>query len=725
MATRFRLPSSGTPERGSIAFQSYTHSGTVVRAPLPRAADGDSSALGTTALAPDGSDHLVAGDTLFFQFISKSMDGGITFTNGDAISLAVQCLEAHANNNLFVQLYVAIVNDGGETVQVTLRSKVNDGLEVATTLTNRNLTTTQSGATYTTKPGDRLLVEISLQGTPSATSGVQGHNGSIRFGSNGAGGDLGANDTDTGTTLNPWIDFAPTITVTDGVTVKSGQIGGGAGTAGTIPQYRNSWPKQLGEFAFPNYVALTVAPSAAETPQSDAVMPLCGPRKMPWFDPPSPLLTTLTTAPPTPAPFVPTALPMPWARRIQPPDPKGFLPSYFPVIAADTPNADAILPLPYKRIVPPRFDVPNLLTTTLAVAAPAGAPFKLVDWRMPRYKYVQLPDLGSAFVVSEDPAAQPRRQLDWPTPPGKRSPDRVAFTVSRILGLAQVEQKPFKQTEWPNPAKARTSPPLWWYPNTLTTTQFIVVAPPFVPVRWALPHYRVWMKSVQISGRVPGEVGAMPFSQTSWPNPALPRWMPPTYTQNIMQPQVLIQPLPFNQNLWPNPPIRRSLVQDFIPNLRTIAVPAQTPPPSQTDWPLPPRARRQFRVTDWVQNKPTYYVDAVVSIGNKGDVIVRNLPGPANMAQVTPSTAGFVLTSNGVGFFPSFQAIPGSYTVVYSEPFTGDGVTVAFVLAHTPVGLIAVYVSGVRVTNYTLIGATITFAVAPGAGAPILVDYKY
>jgi hypothetical protein len=83
---------------------------------------------------------------------------------------------------------------------------------MATTLTNRFLSTTQGGATYTTVAGDRLVVEFSAVGTPVASGGVQGHNASIRLGGDGAGGDAPENDTDTGTTINGWIEFVPTIT---------------------------------------------------------------------------------------------------------------------------------------------------------------------------------------------------------------------------------------------------------------------------------------------------------------------------------------------------------------------------------------------------------------------------------------------------------------------------------------------------------------------------------
>lgn len=210
MATRFRLTSDTTAPAVSPATQSYSHAGpTPLRRQLLTA---DSSSLGNVAYTPDAADHLVAGDALQAQFVSAPMAAGIQFTSGAAIAFAVQCIEDNAGNNVAVQFFASVVSRDGSTVRRTLRSKVSEGTELATSLTNRHLSTTQDGATYTTVAGDRLVVEFSVTGTPTASGGTQGHNATFRWGGGGAGGDLGANDTDTGTTLNPWVEFAPTVT---------------------------------------------------------------------------------------------------------------------------------------------------------------------------------------------------------------------------------------------------------------------------------------------------------------------------------------------------------------------------------------------------------------------------------------------------------------------------------------------------------------------------------
>jgi hypothetical protein len=207
VATRFRLPSTGTAAI-SPATQSYTHSGTTRRPLRVAGVNSDSSALSTDAVTPDGADDLTAGDTHHVQFISDPLKAQ-TFTSGDAFKFAIQGLEAHAGNNLQIQVWMGIVNAAGSAVG-TIRSKVLEGTELATALTNRFFSGTLSG-TVACSDNDRLVIEFSVSGTPTAAGGVQGHNASLRWGSAGGSGDLAENDTETGTGFNPWIEFTTDV----------------------------------------------------------------------------------------------------------------------------------------------------------------------------------------------------------------------------------------------------------------------------------------------------------------------------------------------------------------------------------------------------------------------------------------------------------------------------------------------------------------------------------
>jgi hypothetical protein len=207
MATRFRLTNAATVPDVSPATQTYSHS----NGSRKRLETTDASTLTTVAYAPDAADHLIAGDSHHRQFISAPMVAGISFTNGEVIKACVQALMAHANNAQSVQTYVAIVSEDGTTVRRTLLAKGTTTPVLTTSLSSRFISRTQTGATYVTVDGDRILIEFSTTGTPTGAGGVQGHNASYRWGGSGAS-DLLESNGQTGTTLNPWVEFVPTVT---------------------------------------------------------------------------------------------------------------------------------------------------------------------------------------------------------------------------------------------------------------------------------------------------------------------------------------------------------------------------------------------------------------------------------------------------------------------------------------------------------------------------------
>lgn len=192
----------------SPALQAYTHVPVIIRRPLLTVPD--ASALAQITRTPDAADHLVVGDTFHVQFVSEPL-AAQTFTSGDAFKYAIQCTESHSGNNLFVRVWMGIYTGDGTTLQSEIRGKINDDLEMVAALTNRfnsNLLST----TYACNPGERLVIEFSQGGTPTAAGGVQGHNGSFNWGCAASSGDLPENDTETGTTFRAWLEFANTVT---------------------------------------------------------------------------------------------------------------------------------------------------------------------------------------------------------------------------------------------------------------------------------------------------------------------------------------------------------------------------------------------------------------------------------------------------------------------------------------------------------------------------------
>lgn len=210
MATRFYLPldlaAAVTPPAASGGAE-WEHINTVSRSLL---LSPDGSTLTTTAYTPDGADDLTNRDSMHRQYVSDPL--GLQAISGNFTG-QLQCLEAHANNNLFLAVKILVCSFDGTSTRATLLALTRaTSLELGTALTNRTFPSTALSSYTIVNPGDRLVVEIGLGGNiTTSAGGVQGHNGSIRWGCSAGGGDLAVNETETGTTFRPWIEFSQNL----------------------------------------------------------------------------------------------------------------------------------------------------------------------------------------------------------------------------------------------------------------------------------------------------------------------------------------------------------------------------------------------------------------------------------------------------------------------------------------------------------------------------------
>lgn len=207
MAQKWYLRSSGTPDISPTVTADWEH---IEASPLrlTTSPTGGSTSLSSKAYSPDAADHLVNADAHVIQYISAETLAAQTIS-AQTVSLAVQCLESNAGNNVFLTWKIYIVNAAGTSVLGTLLAIRRDATEMATTRTNRtdSATTTE----VTTSEAGRLVIELGCGGTPTGAGGVQGHNCTLFHGDNSAT-DLPADDADTTTTKRPWVQFTNDLT---------------------------------------------------------------------------------------------------------------------------------------------------------------------------------------------------------------------------------------------------------------------------------------------------------------------------------------------------------------------------------------------------------------------------------------------------------------------------------------------------------------------------------
>ena len=208
MATRCYLPETEAADVSpTISTSDWGHiPGTPTRRRLRQRA-ADASTLTTTAVTPDAADHSVDANSHHRQYVSDPL---CAQTISGTLTAQFQTLEAHANNNLQLTIGVWLVSRDGTTLRSVLLAPTRKGTEPTTSLRNTTFAA-ENLTSRTAVDGDRLVIEIGLGGTSAGGSGIQGHNGSIRFGGTAAGGDLAANETEAGTTFRPWVEFSGTI----------------------------------------------------------------------------------------------------------------------------------------------------------------------------------------------------------------------------------------------------------------------------------------------------------------------------------------------------------------------------------------------------------------------------------------------------------------------------------------------------------------------------------
>lgn len=207
MATRFYFPESQTtsltPDISAITWSGHINT---LRRALLTAPDG--SALTTTAFTPDAADHLTDVNTCHRQYVSDRLAAQTISGN---VKAQFQMSEANNGNNQFITINIFICSNESLPKESVLSVTRDTTTELTTTLTNRTFSSIGISS-VDVEVGDHIVVEIGIGGLPTAAGGVQGHNASVRFGCNASSGDLPENDSETGTTFRPWIEFDDTIT---------------------------------------------------------------------------------------------------------------------------------------------------------------------------------------------------------------------------------------------------------------------------------------------------------------------------------------------------------------------------------------------------------------------------------------------------------------------------------------------------------------------------------
>lgn len=207
MATRFYLESTGTPSvtPGSWGADWNYLNGTVDTWPA-------NTVVATTALTNLTHTNDGTGTAQFgarARFVSNPLAAQSLAGN---LSGQLQASENNNSNNATIAVAVRVIDQIGNLVATLLAVSASDDTgaappELTTTLTNRRMqdaaeATSIALSAYTCRDGDRIVIEIGVREVRNTGTEV------LRVGTNASGGDLAANNTETGTTFRPWVEIS-------------------------------------------------------------------------------------------------------------------------------------------------------------------------------------------------------------------------------------------------------------------------------------------------------------------------------------------------------------------------------------------------------------------------------------------------------------------------------------------------------------------------------------
>lgn len=194
MATRFYLPSSGTPEITPTkdAIWDFEAAGYTT---YPTSTAKSSSAMATVSF--DDADPNFA-DCIMRQYVSAPIAAQTIVAQ--TITCVIRGLQSSTLNNMHLEFGVRVLSNDGSVVRGTMiPANTFEAAEFTASLVSRKASATSTQVIALA--GDRIVIEIGAQGNPSTQ-----HDYSLRIG------DVAANDLDDGTGEtdddNPWVNFA-------------------------------------------------------------------------------------------------------------------------------------------------------------------------------------------------------------------------------------------------------------------------------------------------------------------------------------------------------------------------------------------------------------------------------------------------------------------------------------------------------------------------------------
>lgn len=175
MATRFYLPSSGTPPLSTLArsgqWERPSGSSDPSVARFPTYTTKQDSALTTGGATWNTT---TTSDWCLWQFQSEELTAGYTFTSADTFTSAIgKCLESLATTDSVLRIVVRAVSSDGSTVHGTLFDNTGTVEFPTTTAESRLVSASSLQSSLALSIGDRIIIELGARGTTPSLSAFE------------------------------------------------------------------------------------------------------------------------------------------------------------------------------------------------------------------------------------------------------------------------------------------------------------------------------------------------------------------------------------------------------------------------------------------------------------------------------------------------------------------------------------------------------------------------
>jgi len=204
MATRFYLPSSGTPPLSSLGVRSDWEQTTgLVRLPTFTTKQNTSSVTSNRTWASTATQQWA-----WYQYQSEQLMESYSWTTADTVSMVLRCAETTNSGDTHLAYIVRVVSSDGATERgvIGLYHATSTEFPLTTPATRIHSARTGGATAFTSQAGDRIIIELGVHGVTPALEAIQMAVGDLTELSDYT---LTAGTT---TTLAPWVELSRDVT---------------------------------------------------------------------------------------------------------------------------------------------------------------------------------------------------------------------------------------------------------------------------------------------------------------------------------------------------------------------------------------------------------------------------------------------------------------------------------------------------------------------------------